>query len=59
MDKLEIIDTLCEISSRLAALVSRMAAEIEQANIADGVQHSLIKEMESCEERTRRIVGNE
>lgn len=59
MANLEIIDMLCEINSRLASLVSRMATEIEQANIADEVQKSIFQEKEHCEDDGSGRIQNE
>lgn len=50
MGNLEIIDVLCNVNTRLTKLVSRMASEMEQANIADEVQASIRKEKAECEE---------
>lgn len=54
MGDLEIIDILCEVNARLSALVSRMATEMEQANIAESVQESIRKEKTECEELQNR-----
>lgn len=54
MESLEIIDILCNVNARLSNLVSRMATEMEQANIAESVQESIQKEKTQCEELTGR-----
>lgn len=54
MANLEIIDILCETNARLSKLVSRMATEMEQANIAESVQESIRKEKTECEELLNR-----
>ena len=54
MESLEIIDILCNANARLSNLVSRMATEMEQANIAESVQESIQKEKTECEELINR-----
>lgn len=54
MGNLEIIDILCDVNSRLTKLVSRMATEMEQANIAESVQESIRQEITECTELTDR-----
>lgn len=54
MGSLEIIAILCNVNARLSNLVSRMATEMEQANIADEVQKSIREEITQCEELTGR-----
>ncbi|MBQ8039302.1 MAG: hypothetical protein IJ274_05455 [Lachnospiraceae bacterium] len=54
MGSLEIIDILCNVNARLSNLVSRIATEMEQANIADEVQKSIREEITQCEELTDR-----
>lgn len=54
MGSLEIIDILCNVNARLSNLVSRIATEMEQANIADEVQKSIREEITQCEELADR-----
>lgn len=54
MNNLETIDILCDVNARLTKLVSRMATEMEQANIAELIKESIRQEITECTELTDR-----
>lgn len=51
MGWLEIIDTLCGVTTELADLVNRMAVELAQADIAEEVKRELLADKERAEEK--------
>lgn len=63
MGNLEIIDTLCRVTSDLADLVNQMTVELEQANVAQEVMEELNERKRKCDEaldvaeyRIRRLI---
>lgn len=55
MGWLEIIDTLCGVTTELADLVNRMAVELAQADIAEEVKRELLAAKERAEEKLNII----
>lgn len=58
MGNLEIIDTLCRVTSDMADLVNRMTVELEQANVAQEVMEELEERKKKCDEKLDIIKYN-
>lgn len=55
MGWLEIIDTLCGVTTELADLTNRMAVELAQADIAEEVKRELLAAKERADEKLDKI----
>lgn len=55
MGWLEIIDTLCSVTTELADLVERMAVELAQADIAEEVRQELTEAQRRANEKLNKI----
>lgn len=58
MSQLEIIDTLCSVTTELADLVNRMSVELAQAEIAEEVKEELAEAKRRCDEKLDIIEYN-
>ena len=50
MGQLEIIDILCDVTSKMSALIFDMTVELEQANIAEEVMVDLKQRAKECDD---------
>ncbi len=50
MGQLEIIDILCDVTSKMSALIFEMTMELEQAGIADEVLCDIKQRQKECDD---------
>ena len=51
MGQLEIIDILCDVTSKMSDLILDMTIQLEQANIAEEVMTDLKQRQKECSDR--------